>query len=453
MDETRRKAFGGERTGDRGFAVVGVLLLAAILLAIGMFGIRDARTEVLIAGNEMRSAKALALAEAGARHAVSLMHDETNAVSYMEFVNGYDQELSNGGTGGILATIGTERTVDGKKYRFVPADEGAAGDGYYVRMIDNYDERTGENDPTDDKDRRVRIVSRGQAGKSVRTLEVAQVTSIPEGWVIFGKRHAHLKGKGKGFNLTDSYNSALGDYYDPSVPKGNWGHVFSNGDIKLDEAQVNGNAVAGKKVSLKNGATVTGQIIQKAPPVILNPDPVKPCGPPYSGDDGRITGQYKFESDKKTGPTGNLTIDKDKSAALAPGVYCFRRLTLKDKATLTVNGPTQIWLTDKLDLGKGDKKGEKATLINTTKKAANLRVFSSYSGKGTGVRLMSGPGTYMVSYAPRARTTLRGSGDYFGMIVGKCVHVEETADIHFDETLAIDTLMPPKLDWRQVREY
>lgn len=438
---------------ERGFALVGVILLAAILLAIGVFGLRSSQVEVKIAGNEAKSAQALALAEAGARHAISLMHDEKNATSVVEFANGYDQELSNGGTGGIMASIGTAATLGSNKYRYVAADKGAPGDGYYVRMTDNYDETAGANNPNDDTDRRVRVVSVGKAGTSVRTLEVAQTTSIPEGWVIFGKRHAHLKGKGKGFNLTDSYNSALGDYYAAGVPKGNWGHVFSNGDIKLDEAQVNGNAVAGKKVSLKNGATVTGQIIQKAPPVILNPDPVAPCGPPYSGDDGRITGSYKFESDKKAGPTGNLTIEKDKKATFAPGVYCFRRLTVQDKGQITVNGPTQIWLTDKLDLGKGDKKGSVGTFINTTKKAANLRIFSSYKGKGTGIRLMSGPGTYMVSYAPGARTTLRGSGDFFGMIVGKCVHVEETADIHFDETLNVDTLMPPRLDWREVRQY
>lgn len=149
-------------TQENGSALISVMLLTAVLLALGAFASRSAQIELRIANNDMCAKKALSAADAGSNHAYALIRNAAGA--------SYDDELSNDGTGGALAGLGALVSLDGVKYRFVSFG-GATGDGYYVRVVDNYDEPTGPNDPTHDRDARIKIISRGRVGGAERIVE------------------------------------------------------------------------------------------------------------------------------------------------------------------------------------------------------------------------------------------------------------------------------------------
>ena len=402
---------------DGGFALIGILVLTAILLAIGLFGVENARTELRIATAHREAVEARNVAEAGARHALSLLRTTLN----------YDDELSNDGTGGVLAAIGEIKIIDGAKYRH--GTLGGPDRAYYVRVVDNHDETAGLNDPTDDKDRLVRIVSRGEVGRAVRVVQLGVNIAGP-GWAIFGKRHVNLKGKG---GMTDSYDSRDGLY--AAVPHGEYGSIASNGNVTAEEMRINGDVSAGKKVSLKK-STVTGVVTPNAPLITLSPDPVPPCAP-FSDGTG-ISGTFVYNKNK-----GDFKVNKKKEAVLNPGAYCFKNVKLEDNALLTITGPTTITVTAKADLEKG-------YVRNLTRVASNLQIRASHKAKKTCMKLGTGPDMHAIVYAPGCRTTIKRDGDFFGMIVGRCVHFENKINFHYDEAIGISELALKRFDWRSV---
>ena len=75
-------------TNDRGGALVGVLLLTAAIFSVGIFGAQSAQVEVSIAGNDLRSEQALALAEAGVHHAFALIKSTGDGTFEKEVADG-----------------------------------------------------------------------------------------------------------------------------------------------------------------------------------------------------------------------------------------------------------------------------------------------------------------------------------------------------------------------------
>ena len=102
----------------------------------------------------------MTVAEAGTSHAFSLVRAS---------LGGFDTLLANGGTGGVLAGIGSVVALDGENYRF-RAFGNRPGGGYFVRVVDNHDEEVGANDPTNDRDQLVYIESRARVGGAERVV-------------------------------------------------------------------------------------------------------------------------------------------------------------------------------------------------------------------------------------------------------------------------------------------
>src|SRR5437867_355351 len=125
----RRAAAGGRRTGQEGVALVTVLLLAAVMVALSMIASRDAITELRISRSDQLAKEASAIAEAGIYHAFDLV--KHNAIDL-------NSCLSNGGTGGALATLGSSVTLNGASYRFAALGN-ISGGGYYVRAVNDSD--------------------------------------------------------------------------------------------------------------------------------------------------------------------------------------------------------------------------------------------------------------------------------------------------------------------------
>src|SRR5438067_9751007 len=126
-------------------ALVLVLLVIAVLSLLGIAGTRRAQTELQMGSKELVGRQALSVAEAGINHAYSLVSADAT-LSYPPSALGFAGELSNGGTGGALASLRTTATLSGKSYR-VRSIRGGPADGSYVQAVANYDEAAGANDP------------------------------------------------------------------------------------------------------------------------------------------------------------------------------------------------------------------------------------------------------------------------------------------------------------------
>src|SRR5262245_41830147 len=89
-------------TSQDGVALVLALLTMLLVSLIGLFGAITGQTELQVASNEQNAKKALDVADAGIRHALRLLGAGGNG-----YQNGFNDELSNNGTGGALAVEGS----------------------------------------------------------------------------------------------------------------------------------------------------------------------------------------------------------------------------------------------------------------------------------------------------------------------------------------------------------
>ena len=156
---------------QRGMALVLTLVALVLFSTLGLFLAVNSQTESQIVGNEQSAKRAFDIANAGLSHTFRLIGDNSTTTAYR---NGFDDELSEGGTGGALAATGTTVVTldDGNRYRRF-----SFGGGYYnVRAVDNYD----DNDQSTDSDQRIMIISRGQYTTATGTAEkVVQAIALP----------------------------------------------------------------------------------------------------------------------------------------------------------------------------------------------------------------------------------------------------------------------------------
>lgn len=398
--------------GQEGMAMVLVLLVVAVLSLLGIAGTRSAQSELRMAREHRSGRQALSVAEAGLLHAYALLKASPPAE--------YDGELSSGGTGGLLANLGEVETLSGESYRFRSLGGGAV-DGYYVRALDNYDETSDENDPMTDRDRTIRLVSRGRVGGAERVVE-ALVTGgslFPVG--IWGRTSVTLSGSA----TTDSFDSTVDGYSADTA--GDEGDVRSNGDVTITGTGtvVNGDAIASGTTSVSTGADVTGTETSSAPPLVFPSVPV--CGPPYSSGAG-ISGT-NWTYDPSTGVFETLSWAE---ISLAGGTYCFSSMLLSAHAVLTVSDPVVISLTDPSDLSGG-------TIVNLNHQASDLMILSSLvsnpKDKKTKLALSGGQDTYMAVYAPDAWVTFSGNSSFYGGVIGSIVDDSGGTSIHYDTAL------------------
>ncbi len=408
-----------------GMALVLVLLVIAVLSLLGIAGTRSAQTELQMGGKELVGRQALSVAEAGINHAYSLVSADAT-LSYPPSALGFAGELSNGGTGGALASLGTTATLSGKSYRFRSFGGGTA-DGYYVQAVDNYDETSGANDPATDRDGKIYLVSRGHVGSAERivTALVAGNPIFPN--AVFGNRSVKVGGGA----LVDGFDSRNGAY---SAATAGSTSVRSDGDVNVGGTNtlVKGDATASGTVSVGGGATVTGAQNPGAPTASFPPVPV--CGPPYSPSTGISGTNYTYDPS-----TGVLTTDSHNtgSVTLLGGTYCFQSITLQSHATLQISSPVNIYLTGLLEASSG-------TFVNTTAVANNLKLFSSFVStyKSNGdpsnnqaITLSGGQQSYMAVYAPQAAVTFSGNSDFYGSVIADYVADTGGTPIHYDGAL------------------
>ena len=327
-----------------------------------------------------------------------------NTYSSTPFQNDFDLELPSDGTAGAMSTIGSVVNLDGAgiNYRFVNFGGPATTDGYYVRVVDNRDEMA--NDPTDDYDRRVELISIGRVATAERELR-ATVLGSSTHYGLFARNTVTIGNDA----TTDSYDGSGGPY--AAGTAGSRGDVGANNNVIISAtgALIDGNASAGGFVSLPGA--VTGNVIQGAAPEFF---PSVPACSPYSPGAGIIAGVYNPA-------TGDLTDDGG-SITLAGGTYCFGNITVNPGALMIISAATTIFATGNVILG-GDG------LDNTTLDAMNFEIRVS----GNTVELQGGTSAYGRIYAPDADVRLYGGGGVFGAVVGRTILLDFATPFHFDQ--------------------
>lgn len=437
-------------SGETGAALLMVILLIALMLSLGAVGSRTSQIELRIAANDVMNKQALESAEAGLNHAFALLKLE-DAGRLNEAADGFDDELSSGGVGGGLTALGGVQVLDdGNPYRFAQLSGQSGNDGYYVRIVDNHDERSGADDPTIDRDDTVHVISRGRVGSAERILDLTVHRDATAPCVLCGAVDLPILPLDVALAAgvrTDSFDSRDGPY--AVATAGSHGHVVSNGDITLTGAlllpvTVKGNVTASRSiVTVLPPVTVTGTKTQNAPEIDF--PPVLPCGPPYPPNDGISGGFYN----RATGVLVNVGVND--VIDLAPGDYCFSAITMGGASTLRVSGPTHISLTlPSVFVG----------VVNTTGAAGNLRVSSSVAspvpilpGAIPAIAFVGvGGQVSMAIDAPTGLVALAGVADFYGQIIGGIlpnVGLPLPVNLHYDD--ALDNPGVYRVGWRELR--
>jgi len=425
-----RRANGRGARRERGSALVVVLLVIGALSYLSVMGARSARTELQVAEKDVQAKQALSVAEAGVNHAYNLIKSSS----------GFTNELSSGGTGGTLTNLGSVVALDGQNYRFL-AFGGGSSDGYYVRAVDDYDETSGANDPTIDKNNRIYLVSRGRVGSAERvvTAAVGGVSKFP--YALFGDRFITLSGGSQ----TDSFDSRVGPYN--ALTAGSKGSVRSNDssnsiDLSGGSTAVHGDAIAHGTVTTSGGATVTGTSTDGAPTMSFPavPDCYVANGNHYSSASGITGGSYNPS-------TGVLNASGGGAISLANGTYCFHTITLSGGSTLSVSGPVTLDVNGAVNISGG-------SVVNTTNLASNLQLYSSLNDptNNNGVVLSGGSATYMVVDAPTTGLTFSGGlSTFYGAVVAAAITNSGGVHVHYDEALFGILSSVAVSSWQEVR--
>jgi len=387
---------------ERGFALIGGLIITAMILALGVIGVQSSTIGLNIAANDLRQNQALALAEGGVAHAISLVEADPD---------GFDDELASDGTGGALVPLGSLVTIQGRAYRHHPT--AANGDGYYVRIEDNFDE-SGADDPTTDRDQSFRIVSRGRVGGAERVVQVLVAAQSLFPHAAWARNHIQIPAGG----VIDSFDSGSAPY---SFPAASNGDLYSDGSISLAGGATQlGDANAGSTITLAGGASISGAQNTAVPPLALAS--LDPCASFHPDMSGITAGGGTWSYDPVS---GDLQADAGATIVLADGAYCFHDVVISGGSSLIVNGPVQVSLTGTFDSSSG-------VITNTTGLAADLLVLAT---GGNPVNIAGGPAVAMAVHARTSAVTLSGGGDFFGAIVAESLDSNGGTNLHYDEAL------------------
>lgn len=223
---------------------------------------------------------------------------------------------------------------------------------------------------------------------------------------------------------TDSYNSTKESY--DEFTAGDEGDICSGRGIRVNGSiDINGDAMAGFGYEVDT----SGQPIITGITTATLTQSVEP--PPYD------FGDVEFVNDNATIETTdlgyepfssgwNVDIGSYDNLTLAPGTYFFDSVTFNAAATLTVTGPTTIYMT-------GDFNATGDGTINTTKNPADLTIISV----GSAVNVSGSVDFYGSILAPKADVSIGGTADFYGALVGGVVKMHGDFQFHVDESLPL----------------
>lgn len=228
----------------------------------------------------------------------------------------------------------------------------------------------------------------------------------------------------RGDLMTDSYDSTVAPY-DPANPRLH-GDVCSNGEILVSgSALIKGDAGPGPFdiVDISGNGEVYGATSPAADYMNFPmPDLTDVSMTNNNGVIGMTDGG--LDPFSRGGPQDLYVGNGGDNLTLPPGEYYFTSIELRSQATITVTGPTTIYVSGDFNAGGG-------TIANLTNNPHNLQIVST----GENVSLNGGTGFHGSVYAPSANISMLGNSQYFGKFVGETVEIGGNAMIHVDESV------------------
>jgi Tfp pilus assembly protein PilX/cytoskeletal protein CcmA (bactofilin family) len=264
-----------------------------------------------------------------------------------------------------------------------------------------------------------------------RLLQATLRRQSPFTSAVFGKNSVSLSGNAR----TDSYNSAAGSY--------GAGNVGANGDVATNahtagaitltgNARINGDANTGSDgtITLTGNARVTGNIT----------------------DTSNINLSAVIVPESLTGlsSAGNISVGGNNSVTLAGGDYKYSSISVSGNGRLTINGDTNIYLTNASSLSvsgngrlvvngslkiyaDGNCLVSGNGIANSTLLAQNFILYGTNTA--TAIQVSGNGDLYGAIYAPAANINLNGNGAVYGSLVGATVDLSGNAGLHYDEAL------------------
>ena len=286
------------------------------------------------------------------------------------------------------------------------------------------------------------VPNRNAAYKAVRVVSpTAQNNSG-----LFGSYAVYASGQITVNNnaLIDSYNSNNGNYGGGNVSSsGNVGtNGTSSGVISVGHnGTIKGNVSTGVGGTVSNSGTVSGS--QTHTNNLSYSTPVVPAS---------LTGLTTL---------GALSTSNGSTVTISAGDYKYTSISLSNNSTLNITGNVNLYLTSSTTALNISNNGtlsialgasltvytngqvdfsNNGVINNLSKKAANMIIYSTYSG-ANGFALGNNAVAYLAVYAPNASIDLSNNAELYGSFIGNTVSLSNNGAIHLDT--ALQSVSPP----------
>jgi len=345
-----------------------------MIALIGVMAVTNSTTDMDLSYNNLHNDEAFYVAEAGGHRAVSqLIEDKTWRDGYS------DISFGNGVYSVVVADSTTDSTL---------ADT-------------------------------VVVTSTGIVEGAMTNLqfEVAPKIYNPFKYAMFGDELVDIRNS----MHIDSYNSDSGTYWSTRLDAD--GDVGSNVDVVV----ANGGFVGGDVqsatlggIDIHPGATVTGDTSDTAEEQELPPIPQAAFDSALANMNlDSISGSFTYDS---------VTHDfsSEGTVTLGSGVYYFSTITLFNSANLVLSPGAEVTV-----YVTGDIEMKNSATVNDGGDPGDLIFYS----QGDFVLKNSGD-IRAVFYSPDGSADLRNSGEFYGSIVANDIVNHNSANFHYDRTLA-----------------
>jgi hypothetical protein len=225
--------------------------------------------------------------------------------------------------------------------------------------------------------------------------------------------------------MTDSYDLRLGDYGP--------GRIYANGDIcTCDDMTLGGNTEVHGDAMYGTGDDLTLHGSSYQVWGLIGPNDCNLVPPPFdmalaaSENDNDLIPLTDDGDDPLTGPD-RLFLTGNDNLTLPPGKYYFTSVRIVSLATLTITGPTEIYVEGDADFGGGG-------IINNTGDPTNLKIFCT----GNTINFSGTSDFFGGIVAPDTDINFLGDSTVYGVVIGKTLDFRGNTFIHVEESLVAE---------------
>lgn len=230
--------------------------------------------------------------------------------------------------------------------------------------------------------------------------------------------------------VTDSYDSTEEDYSVSTA--GEEGDVCSGRGITVSGSlEINGDVMASFPYSVTvNGskAVITGTVEALTDMMTA---PTAEIGDAVMDNDNELIELTDRGSEPWRSGT-NFWLSANDSITLPSGSYYFESFTMKSGSTLTLTGPTTLFIAGDFDMsGYG--------IVNESADPNDLMIIST----GSSFKMNGTVDFFGSVLAPFADVSLGGTADMYGAIIGKTVKMNGDFNFHVDESSSLVAMIQP----------